>query len=218
MPIYRMTSYIRTYSTYSANQRATVGDTKTSVINNDHMGWMKCDGRSIAVADYYFLWRVIGYSFGGSGDNFNLPNAAGMIPGIVGQGRDTNLSTFTYALGSKVGEYVHTLTIPEMPIHNHDVTDPGHRHTGTTDAAGWDSTNTGTFGGGANVVADDANSHTHTFTTNISTTGISIQNRGGSLHHNNVQPTLPIGNMFIFNGRVTVPSSGYPYTLTTQIL
>ena len=213
-----MTSYIRTYSTYSANQRATVGDTKTSVINNDHMGWMKCDGRSIAVADYYFLWRVIGYSFGGSGDNFNLPNAAGMIPGIVGQGRDANLSTFTYALGSKVGEYVHTLTIPEMPIHNHGVTDPGHTHTGTTDA--------GSFGGALNNIpvsvgtdgADNAGTHTHTFTTNNSVTGISIQNTGGSLHHNNVQPTLPIGNMFIFNGRVTVPSSGYPYALTTQIL
>lgn len=214
-----MTSYMRNYYTLSAQQKPTVGDTKTSVINNDHMGWMKCDGRSVLVSEYYFLWRVIGYSFGGSGDTFNLPNASGMIPGIVGQGTDANMSTFTYALGSKVGEYAHRLTIPEMPIHNHGVTDPTHNHTGTTDGAGFvNSVNLVVATGSGTEVADNAGSHTHSFTTSSNATGITIQNTGGSLYHNNVQPTLPIGNMFIFNGRSTVPSSGYPYTLNTQIL
>lgn len=246
-----MTSYCRGFLTFGAHQKPTVGDTKTSVISNDHMGWLKCDGRSVAVADFEFLFNVIGYSYGGSGDNFALPNAAGRVPGIVGTGTDTNSSTYTIGLGSTIGEYQHRLTISEMPAHthgssnvsgntngngfvstsgahNHTITDPQHQHTGTTDAAGYaaashqvavSATTTGT--------ADDTNNHVHTFTTNNQSTGITINsngahnhavfNTGGSNPHNNIQPTIGMGNMFIYTGRPTYPFLGFPYTEGTLI-
>ena len=37
-------------------------------------GWLLCDGRSLKKSDYLDLFNVIGYTHGGSGDNFSLPN------------------------------------------------------------------------------------------------------------------------------------------------
>jgi len=37
-------------------------------------GWLLCDGASVAVATYQDLFNNIGYTYGGSGANFNLPN------------------------------------------------------------------------------------------------------------------------------------------------
>jgi microcystin-dependent protein len=215
-----MTSYVRGTFTLNAHQKATVGDCKFSVINSDHMGWLKCDGSSKSKNDFYLLWRVIGYSFGGSGDSFRLPDARGTVPGVVGTGNDANLSSFTYALGQQVGEYNHTLTINEMPTHNHGVTDPGHAHTQTT--INDDFNNSGTYGGDftrpSYPNSDGSGTVTWTGTINSNTTGITIQNTGGSNYHNNIQPTLPIGNMFIYCGRPTYPFAGFPYTEGTQIL
>ncbi len=205
-----MSSAYRSFLTFGAHQKPTVGDTKTSVISNDHMGWLKCDGRSVAVADFEFLFNVIGYSFGGSGDNFNLPNAAGRIPGVVGTGTDTNASTYTIALGSTIGEYQHTLTIAEMPTHNHGVTDSGHAHSYTT----YVNADRGYIAGTEN---DGVLGGTQTLATGISTTGITINNTGGSNPHNKIQPTIGMGNMFIYCVRPTYPLVGFPYTEGTII-
>jgi microcystin-dependent protein len=236
-----MTSYCRSFLTFGAHQKPTVGDTKTSVISNDHMGWLKCDGRSVAVADFEFLFNVIGYSFGGSGDNFALPNAAGRVPGVVGTGTDANSSTFTVALGSTIGEYQHRLTISEMPAHTHgssnvsgntngdgfvstsgahahSITDPGHAHSYVN------TPNDQSVFPGVESAADQADVGQ---TTGSNTTGISIDsngahnhavfNTGGSNPHNNVQPMIGMGNMFIYTGRPTYPFLGFPYTEGTLI-
>ena len=39
-------------------------------------GFLTCDGRSLKKEEYAELFDVIGYTYGGSGDNFNLPNFA----------------------------------------------------------------------------------------------------------------------------------------------
>lgn len=241
-----MTSYCRERLTFTAHQRPTVGDTKMSVIHNDHLGWLMCNGRALSVSDYYLLFRVIGYSFGGADDTFYLPNAAGRVPGVIGTGTDINSSTFTVALGASIGEYEHTLSIAEMPAHKHgpvDVTgntngtgftdlsgahthtinDPGHNHTlgdipdGTQTIAA--------LGGGSTTAADEVR---YTGTTSSSSTGISINSNGlhahaigstgGDLAHNNVQPMIGLGNMFIYCGKTMYPMEGFPYTIGTNIL
>ena len=45
-----------------------------------------------------------------------------------------------------------------------------------------------------------------------------LSNTGGSNAHNNIQPTLVIGNMFIYSGKAISPITGFPYTENTQIL
>ena len=104
-----------------------------------------------------------------------------------------NADTRTFALGDISGEYRHQLTIPEMPTHN---------HTGTTDPSGYaaNQISRGSDGTG-NFVSESDGTHAHTFTTN---------NTGGSLYHNNMQPTIAMGNMFIYSGKTL--AGYYPYT------
>jgi hypothetical protein len=42
-------------------------------------GFMECDGTSLTVTSYYDLWMVLGYNFGGSGANFNVPDLRGLL-------------------------------------------------------------------------------------------------------------------------------------------
>jgi microcystin-dependent protein len=245
-----MTSYCRAPLNFIAHARPTVGDTKMSVISNDHMGWLNCDGRTLNVNDFYLLWRVIGYSFGGSGDTFLLPNAAGRVPGVVGRGFDTNNYSTIITLGGTPGEYVHTLSIDEMPshthgssnvtgntngngvttsngLHTHSINDPGHTHnyvnqpnthevaislttTGTADNVDVSQITTSSFTG---ITVNSNGEHNH-----------QIFNTGGSNYHNNVQPMIGLGNMFMFCGINNYPSSaaipfnGFPYLSNSQIL
>jgi len=42
-------------------------------------GWMECDGSSLLVASYTDLFAIIGYRYGGSGANFNIPDLRGLL-------------------------------------------------------------------------------------------------------------------------------------------
>jgi microcystin-dependent protein len=233
-----MTSYCRAPVTYTAHQRAIVGDTKMTVIRNDHLGWMLCDGRTLNVNDYYLLWRVIGYSFGSNDANtFYLPNAAGRVPGVVGTGRDANTqySTLTVALGDMVGEYAHRLTIDEMPAHRHGPTDlsgasSGSNGSGYTTSNGQHAHDYTTYSNadrGYVAATDNDGILANTQTLATSSNGEHnhyIGSTGGSNWHNNVQPLIGLGNMFIFSGKYMAPSdaavpfAGYPYLSNSQIL
>ena len=199
----------RGYFTLSAHQRPMVGDMKMAATSIDHLGWLKCDGRYLSVAQYYQLWLVIGYNFtltGTPATLFQLPNPAGKVPGIAGNGIDSSspVSTMTWSTGQTFGEYQHILTIAEMPTHNHTLTDPGHNHTGRTNEY-VDTPESETVIGSVvavntTAIVSGSNQRQLTFSTTTNTTGITIANTGGSNAHNNLQPTLVMGSMFIFTG------------------
>lgn len=209
-PFYRnkMSSVNREYLTYNSHQRPIVGDTKTSALTTDHIGWLKCDGRALQVADFYFLWRVIGHSFGSNTSaDFYLPNPAGRVPGFIGTGASPTLTT--RSLGDKIGAETHTLTVAEMPTHTHGVSDPGHAHSFTT--AG--DTNTGFVA--AEEGGDGIFQNATAGTTASNTTGITNSNAGGSNAHNNIQPTLFVGSMFIYSGKNKLGT--YPQALNGNV-
>jgi microcystin-dependent protein len=84
-------------------------------------GWALCDGQILSIAQNQALFAILGTTYGGNGtQTFALPNLQGHAPAHVGPG---------FVLGQTIGEINHTLTIPEMPAHNHtiasDIIEPG---------------------------------------------------------------------------------------------
>lgn len=131
--------------------------------------WLICDGRAISRTTYAELFAIIGTSYG-SGDGsttFNLPNLKGKVP--VGlNSSDTSFNT----LGKTGGEKTHTLTINEIPSHNHQI-----------------KTNNDDFNnssGGGNYGT------THDGTTNWYNTDWYTESAGGGQAHNNLQPYITV--------------------------
>ena len=249
---------------FGAHQKPTVGDTKTAMINEDHLGWIKCDGRLLSPSEYQNLYKVIGYSFGRAGPLFRLPDPAGRVMGMIGavnpDNTDVSQNLTTRYMGGLSGEETHTLIIAEIPSHNHgtnasdtvpgnnltgisgdhihgitdpththSITDPGHSHTGvpnqastavnglsnyTGNGASTGSSFTGITGANANstgITINIAGNHQHT-----------IASQGGSDPHNNIQPTLWLGNLFIYSGKTGFNRGGtysgsFPNTTGTNI-
>jgi microcystin-dependent protein len=124
-------------------------------------GWLLCQGQAVSQTAYAALYAVIGstYNTGGEGaGNFRIPN----MQGNVAVGLLTGDPNFG-ALGDQLGEQEHTLTIPEMPSHNHG-----------GDAVGGASVNIANVSG-----SNDKNTQAIGFT-------------GGDGAHNNIQPSLVV--------------------------
>ena len=82
--------------------------------------WLLCNGQEVSRTDYAELFEILGTTYGeGDGSTtFNLPNRKGNV--AVGKNEDDeDLDT----LGKTGGEKDHTLTIDEMPSHDHQKAD-----------------------------------------------------------------------------------------------
>ena len=161
-------------------------------------GWLLCDGTSYTTAAYPELYSVLGYTYGGSGSNFNVPDLHGRMPMGAGTGVGLNSSGTGAPSGTAMtartrgqwgGAETHTLSAAEMPSHTHTVnasyqtgleTSPG----GGYGVAGTQSQNTGSAGSGS--------------------------------AHNNVQPFIVTN--YIIKAIPDAPRSGLAYGSTPPIV
>jgi len=214
-----MASTLRSFASLNARSRPTIGDTKTSAALVDHMGWLLCDGRELSTSDYVQLFNMIGYQFGGSGSSFRLPDPQGRVLGIVGQ---ADVSSNTWALGNISGEETHLLTLPEIPAHNHDIDGSDNRiANGVTSGNGAHTHSIGRRSNPDDGAYDPSDGHAaensaitsnRSFLNYFDISGASnhqheILSNGGSQRHNNIQPTIWIGNLFIYGGRQWVAAT-----------
>lgn len=157
-------------------------------------GWLICDGTLKSTTTYAALFNAIGYTYGGSGSQFGVPNLKGRVP----VGLDTTQTEFD-VLNDQGGAKTHTLITAELPVHTHTASttvtvnsaNATHDHTftrpTTTDV-------TVQSGSGSSATApqeglDTTNSanasHSHT-----ATGSTTISNTGSGSAHNNLQPYI----------------------------
>jgi microcystin-dependent protein len=163
-------------------------------------GWLYCDGSAIDRTIYADLFASIGTTYGaGNGTTtFNIPNLRGRnVIGLNSSETDFDV------LGETGGAKRHTLTIAEMPAHNHGVVDPGHAH-GVTDPGHAHSyvNNSGDQGVNTITTQSDAadqveynqttGSNTTGVTVNTATTGITTALTGGGQSHNILDPYMAL--------------------------
>jgi microcystin-dependent protein len=120
-------------------------------------GWLLCQGQLVNKLDYPDLWLLLGDTWGtSSATQFYLPNMATRVP--VGKHSSGTFAT----LNNSGGAETHTLSISEIPSHNH-----GMQASGSTTP------------GYAGIFRTNASDGANSWQTNYS---------GGSGSHNNLQP------------------------------
>lgn len=123
-------------------------------------GWLKANGATYNTADYPALAAALGET----GTTFNVPQLSGRV--IVG----ATSSDADFNLGVSGGAKTHTLSVSEMPSHNHSIAD--NKVFGDKSGGFLGSASTGKW---------------------INTlTGLSTNDAGGGQAHNNVQPYLAL--------------------------
>lgn len=142
-------------------------------------GWLLCDGADVSRQSFSRLFAIIGTTWGtGNGTTtFSLPDFRGRVP--IGAGLGSGLTN--RILAASGGEEDHVLTEAELAIHDHSVTDPTHAHPAAS----------GSFvvTGGVAVYEDGiTTAGTAEASTAASTTGVTVDNAGSDIAHNNMQP------------------------------
>jgi microcystin-dependent protein len=144
-------------------------------------GYLLCTGQSVSTTTYADLFAVIGYTYGGSGSSFTIPNLQGRIP----VGRDAAQTEFD-VLGEAGGAKTHTLTTAEMPSHTH--VQNAHAHTFANDFFNHAASAFGING----QVYKAQTSPLQNRTITVDSTTATNQNTGGGGAHNNLQPYIVV--------------------------
>ena len=154
-----------------------VGQIKMFAGNFAPRGWAFCDGQLLAVSSNDALFSLLGTIYGGDGrTTFGLPDLRGRVP--IHQGTGPGLSP--RRLGAKGGAEKVTLTVNQMPSHDHA---PFNASTDTGNEAN----------PGGNVVAESPSLQIYLEDAPSATMNTaSVTSVGGSRSHDNMTPFLCI--------------------------
>jgi microcystin-dependent protein len=146
--------------------------------------WAFCAGQLLSISQNTALFSLLGTTYGGNGQtNFALPDLRGRVP----IHRDQQGQ---YPQGDSSGEEQETLSLSEMPAHNHSFV-------GTSDASG------GVAPTGGTILAGPAPATAGFYgpdTTPTPLSAFSVSTVGGNQAHNNMQPFLAMNYCIALNG------------------
>lgn len=143
-------------------------------------GWAFCEGQLLPISQYTAVFSLLGTTFGGDGrTTFGLPDLRGRM--IVGPGNGPGLPSYSW--GQKGGRNNVTLTVANMPSHNHAATLKAERVPGSVSAASGNM-----LAGGTNIYAPTAPQED----VNMSADAISVNNTGGSQQFDITNPYVAI--------------------------
>jgi microcystin-dependent protein len=151
--------------------------------------WAYCDGQLVSIAQNTALYSVIGTTYGGDGQTtFALPNMQGNAPMHWGNGPGLTPRT----IGQVLGTSSVTLTVSQMPGHNHMFFGATVSDTSQSVAAPTPLAQLGTASPG------QAYSDTPTPPASFSPKAIGVA--GQSQPHDNLQPLLVLNFCMSLNG------------------
>lgn len=114
-----------------------IGRILTTSLLTTPENYMLCNGASISTSEYPELFSLIGYNYGGSGSNFNIPSFRSAYP-VGANNTQNNLpysnlmtgnnylnSTSNYLLSGSVSNFPN---FSKMAPHTHVIIDNGHSH------------------------------------------------------------------------------------------
>ena len=159
-----------------------IGEIRVFGFNFAPRGWAMCDGQLLPINQNQALFSLLGTIYGGDGrTTFALPDLRGRAAMHMGHGPGLS----SRPLGQKSGTENNTLSVNQLPSHNHVVTATARcKHTAgnTNDAVG-------------HVWADDAGAASATYSdlapdNNMSSAAIetTCSSVGGGQSVNNMQP------------------------------
>jgi microcystin-dependent protein len=155
-----------------------LGELKIISWNYAPKGWALCNGQFLPINQNQALFSILGTTYGGNGQTtFALPDLRGRTPLHQGQG---------LTLGQAAGQEFHTVTMAEMPAHNHFVT--GTSTVGTLNS------------GGANVFGMSQTPVYAPFGAPVALEPTTVTNTGGSQAHENRQPFLVLNIIIALQG------------------
>jgi len=149
-----------------ANSLIPSGAIMAFAMNSTPAGWLAADGSSISTGGANAaLFDAIGYTYGGSGSSFNLPDLRGYFVrgwGVAGQNGANSDGTVSGTLGAKQAhmfqDHGHSSTISSVADHTHQIgTTPG--SSGFQPRAFSDTT-----GSSTSKFTSPSGGHTHTIT------------------------------------------------------
>lgn len=162
-----------------------IGEIRMFAGNFAPAGWWFCDGSQMPISENEALFQLIGTTYGGDGEStFNLPDLRSRLP-LHFNG--------TFPIGEMGGVEEVTLTVAQMPAHNHDlmaVQVPGNQNSPAGNLPAESP-------GGIQLYIEDAAS------VNM---GPAIVPFGGSQPHTNLQPYLAISFIISLYGIFPSPT------------
>jgi len=167
-----------------------VGEIRMFAGNFAPNGWMLCQGQTLAISENDVLFQLIGTTYGGDGqENFNLPDLQSRVPIHMGTAKGGT----TYTLGENAGTEQETLSIQQIPIHNHALT-------ASTAAGAVNNPTNQVIAASPSVKLFIQDTPDSTLNTN------SVTPQGGSQPHENTQPFLCINFIISLYGVYPSPS------------
>jgi len=169
-----------------------IGEIRMFAGNFPPKGWALCNGQLLSISQNTALFSILGVIYGGDGKTtFALPNLMGSAPMHPGAGP----GLMPRNLGEKGGSSNVTLTVAQIPPHNHQVKAETTANSNNPIGAVWANNNR--FG--ENVYTTEPDS-----VTSLNQAALSLA--GENAPHNNMQPYLGVN--FIISLQGVFPSRG----------
>ncbi|CDG84040.1 phage tail protein [Janthinobacterium agaricidamnosum] len=170
-------------------------------------GWMSCNGQLLSISQNSALFALLGTQYGGDGvTTFGLPDLRGRIPAGTNQGITGRIVADNGTTGGAVnttftapgtGAATVTLTVPNLPAHN---------HTATFTASGGSST----------TVAIKVSTDNATTATPTSTSYLAVGKSSGAVTPYLYRDNIGSGSTTLASDMATVSGGGSGGTVTVN--